>query len=235
MAGRSRKRRVAAAIVLVGAVLLIAALLTPWYSYESERQGGPSANFGTYNATYYLDPPSAQGAIHYSCYGQGKCVSQNSYASAGQNSTGLVAGICFFLIAMGGLLGVIAGIWGMLVRGAIGRTSPRLILAVLALLLGLAASVYFAAALPSAFSADQPGLRSFYSDGPWYRFSGSATFTGPYNGLFTLQFNLNWGPLVGWYLSIAGAVLLFAGVVLLYRYGRESPDAVPVSPDVSGA
>ena len=65
----STGRLAAAVLVLVGAMLLIAALLTPWYSFDTKWAGNLRGDYGTRNFTYYLGPPSANGTIHITCSG----------------------------------------------------------------------------------------------------------------------------------------------------------------------
>lgn len=229
MPHRSTVRRLAAVTVAVGSLLLIAAILAPWYSYRYARVGGPSVNSETWNETFYLDPPWGTSAVRYSCSGSAACAAQNSYADASLNSTALVVEICFFLVAMGATLGLIAGLWGVMFRGSPLRSSPHLVLSGVATLFGVSAAVYFALALPGAFSSDMPGQGSFYPGGPWASFSGSLTYDTSIFTPFTTTYTLSWGPLAGWYLVVTATLVLFVGVFLLYRYRRDSDARAPVS------
>src|SRR5208282_3653174 len=81
-------RMVGAAIVLVGAILLIAALFTPWYTVQVSSSGVSE----TQNA--YPGLPSTNGTIQYTCSGLPSgisCPSQTSYNTARENNTGTIA------------------------------------------------------------------------------------------------------------------------------------------------
>jgi len=75
----------------------------------------------------------------------------------------------------------------------------------------------FAGALPGAFSKDLPVPTSVIGtySGPWSSFYGSWT---PVNGAAAWD---TWGPLIGWYLSIAAFAVLLVGVILIARSRRE--------------
>jgi MFS family permease len=223
---RSAQRRTATFIVLIGAIVLLAALLLPWYSFNEAWSGGPVGLQGHQDATYYLALPSVGWAVQYSCGGfAAGCPSQDSYADAHQNSTGLIAGICFVLVSVGGVLGVLAGILGVVQQGTAQRLRPTLVLALLATILGFSAGLLFAAALPGAFSSDFPAeLRPGTTSGPWSSFYGSG-----FGSILTVGYNLSWGPLIGWYLSVAAAAILLVGVTLLLVHRHDPPEPVPVA------
>jgi hypothetical protein len=230
MPAASTGRLVAAALVLIGAILLAAAIFTPWYSLDSTRGevGTPSNpyNNGTYNATYYLGLPSANGTIWYSCSGDGfKCPSQTSYSSAGQNNTGIVAVISFGLLVAGCAFGAISGVLGILFRRNSTWAFPVIVFAVIALVLAIAAPGIFAASLPGAFSKDSPkGPCGGSAPGPWSSFYGS---TSTNCGFGLISFSYSWGPLIGWYLSLVAFAILVVGVILLLLYRRNPPRPAP--------
>jgi len=206
-------RLIAAVIVLVGVGLLIAALLTPWYSFEVSLLG----QSGT--AHYYTGLPTENGTIQYSCsYNpgvRGQCGPQTSYSSAHLNNTGVLAETAFFLLIGGVVLGVIAALLGLTSRRKPKRASPAIAFAVIALILAIAGPVVFASALPNAFSKDDL-LGHPAAAGPWSTFSGS-------NSSSLGNTTLTWGPGLGWYLSIGAFVLLLVGGILLLLYRKDPP------------
>jgi hypothetical protein len=225
------KRLIGAALVSIGAMLLIVALLSPWYFYDSKWAGGPLGISGTQNATYYLGLPSSNGTIHYTCSRSGGvtgCPSQTSYYNAGKNNTGLVAAICFGVLLAGCAFAIVAGVLGLVFRRNATWAFPVLTFAVLALVLAMAAVVIFAGALPGAFSTDGPVVNCGTDlPGPWSSFFGSGTETGLCGGL--AGFSYTWGPLIGWYLSLGAVAALLAGVVVMLA-NRKDPSPPTVSP-----
>jgi hypothetical protein len=215
-------RLIAAVIILIGAVLLIAALVMPWYAFKTSELGGSE----TQNS--YPGLPSQNGTIQYSCSGLPSgfaCPPQTSYSSATPKETnvGNIAETGFFLLIVGIILGVVAAIFGFASRGSPRRAAPAIALAAVALILAIVAPVLFAVALPGAISSDiSSTYRPPNTSGPWSSFIGSSSFTSPTIGTV----NFDWGPAIGWYLSIVAFVLLLVGVILLARYRREPPQAV---------
>jgi hypothetical protein len=211
MANTRAGRLVAVVIILVGAVLLIAALFTPWYSYEiSGHSASETANF-------YLGVPSTSGTIQYSCSGISFCQTQTSYSQKDLNNSGMIAEAAFFLLIGGLVLGIIAGLVGMAYRGSSRRTTFAIALALVALILAVSAPGLFAAALPGAISSDH-NLGSPGGNGPWNSFYGSSSTT-----FLGVSATTTWGPALGWYLSIVAVVFLLVGAILLFRARRESP------------
>jgi len=214
------RSRIAAVLFLVGAILLIAAFLAPWYSYDQEWAGGSVFNHGTQNATYYLGPPWASGPISYTCSGNAMCLFQPTYSDAHENNTGLVAAISSGLLIAGCSVGTITAILAVVVRPHPGRPSPVISCALLALFLAIAAPVVFSASLSGAFSKDFPNATCGGTSypGPWSSFSGSATTI-----CGMVRSSNSWGPLIGWYLSIAAAAVLGVAVIVLLLEHRKGP------------
>jgi hypothetical protein len=221
VANPKRGRLIAAIIVLIGAVLLIAALFMPWY-YQQLSGSGATETQNTYPGY-----PSTNGTIQYSCSGFPSgfsCPPQTSYTDSRLNNTGMIAETGFFLLIVGFVFGIIAAIFGLMSRGNARRASPAIWLGVIALILAIATPVLFAAALPSAIAKDIPTSGRYASSGPWSSFIGSTSISVPISG------TASWGPGIGWYLSIVAFVLLLVGVILLARYRREPPKAAAVAP-----
>lgn len=215
MSNSKRGRLIAAVIILVGAILLIAGLIMPWYTYKTSSSGlSETINF-------YPGMPSTNGTIQYQCSGIPTCPPQTSYSARDLNNTGMVAETGFYLLIVGIILGVIAAILGVASRGNPRRANGAVPLAVVALILALVAPVLFVVALPPAIGKDTP---NHPANGPWSSFIGSNSTTE-----FGISVTTSWGPAVGWYLAIASFVILLVGVVLLARYRREPPQAVTAS------
>lgn len=231
-------RIVGAIIILVGAVLLIAALFTPWYSIELKQSSPGVSISGTYHT--YPGLPSTNGTVQtsYSCSGLPPgypCPSGNttSYQGADLNTTGLLAETGFFLLIGGFVLGLLGAIIGFTSGRTSRRAGPALGLAVVAMILAVLAFSLFAVLLPLAIGDDTPDHQG---SGPWSSFigSGNATYYGLPEG------SANWGPAIGWYLTIGAFVVLLVGVIVLAISRREPPEPTPVSvpeevPAVSGA
>jgi hypothetical protein len=233
MASKKAWRLVGAIIILIGAILLIAALLTPWYAYETSFASG-----GSITQNSYLGMPSANGTIQYSCSSTlppfPSCPSQTSYASTTPKETnvGNIAETGFFLLIVGIILGFLVTIFGFVARSNARRSGFAIALGVLALLLAIITPVLFVAALPSAISNDiSSAYRPANTSGPWSSFMGSSS--SPYRNPLNGGVSLNWGPALGWYLSIVAFVTLLIGVILLFIGRKESPAAATTSAPAS--
>jgi len=224
MANKGR-RVVGAIIVLIGAILLIAALLTPWYAFKSSYAGGSE----TQNS--YPGMPSTNGTIQYTCSNLPRgatCPPQTSYSSIVPKETnvGNIAETGFFLLIVGIILGFLATIFGLMSRGNARRSTPALAFGIIALLLALLTPVLFAAALPGAISSDiSTTYRPPNTSGPWSSFIGSSSYTNPLVG----PVSLNWGPAIGWYLAFVAFVILLIGVILLFLYRKDPAEPAPVA------
>jgi hypothetical protein len=221
----SKGSRIAgAAIVLVGAILLLASLLTPWYTEQVSVSGA------TENQNAYTGLPDSNGTIQYSCSNLPtgvSCPSQSSYTQDRLNNTGLIAETGYFLIIGGIILGLVGAIIGLTSGNNPRRAGPARTLAVVSLILAIVAVAAFAVALPMALSND---IKGHSGDGPWSSFfgSGNSSSYGIPGGTLT------WGPGFGWYFAIVAFVLLLVGAVLLAR-GRKDAVAVPTpAPATSG-
>jgi len=216
-------KMIASVLILIGAILLIGALFTPWYSYESSGHGLSETR------NYYLGMPSTNGTIQAACSGIPSCPTQTSYSNQNLNNTGNLAEAGFFMVIGAFVLGIIAAIIGVASRRNPRRTAPVIALAALALVLAVAAPGLFAVALPGAAANDFPG---HVGSGPWSSFLGSNS-----TSISGITVTITWGPGIGWYLSIVAFVILLVGVILLTRYRREPPQPMtapaPVVPTPS--
>jgi len=203
---------VGAAIVLVAAILMLVALLTPWYM-EQVSDSGVSVTLNAYPGL-----PSTNGTIQFTCSGlpSGEsCTPQSSYTAEKLNNTGNIAEAGFFLIIVGFVLGLIGAILGFTSGKNARRAGPARTLAIVALVVAIAAVAMFAVALPTAIGQDSPGHTG---TGPWSSFfgSGNASSMGLPGGTLT------WGPGIGWYLAIGAFVLFLVGMFVL-RQGQKEP------------
>jgi len=223
MADTKKRRMVGAIVVLIGAILLIVAAFTPWYT-----ESFSATVFGskiTINANSYPGFPNSNGTIQYTCSGLptgASCLSSTSYQNSHLNNTGNIAEAGYFMTIVGFILGLIGAIMGMMSRNNARRAGPAFALAIVAMILALAAFGLFAAALPGAIGSDTPGHTG---TGPWSSFFGSTNTTGfgiPVAGTLT------WGPAVGWYLAIVAFVVLLIGAFLIMRNRKDpEPAAMP--------
>jgi len=220
MADGSRRTLVAMLVVLIGVVLLIVSLFTPWYTTEASGDGI------TASMNFYPGLPTTNGTIQYVCSGTGvPCPSSTSYSDYGINNTGRVAETGYFLIIAGIVFGLLAVILALLGRRKPGRGRAAVAVTIIAVILAIAAPGAFAVELPHAISQDYPGATG---TGPWSSFFGSNSTT---ESGFTLT--STWGPAIGWYLSIGAFVVLWVGVILLLRQRKEPVETASVPPQVA--
>lgn len=211
--------------LLIASVVLIAALVAPWYSFESAATQ-PHSPEDSVTQSSYPGLASANGTVRYTCVVLAPCPSQTSYTNARENNTGEIAEAGFFILIGGFVLGIVASAAGFFSRRNPRLTHPAIEMAVFALVLAVAAPTLFAVALPGAVAKDVPTSErpSATSTGPWSSFFGSSATSLPGGVTQTLT----WGPSIGWYLAIGAFILLLIGAILLYRSRRPLPSLVSV-------
>ena len=223
MANKGR-RLVGAIIVLIGAILLIAAVFIPWYTYQA-KESSPIGS-GTTTINSYPGFTNENGTIQCSTSGSAVCpFSQTSYQTYHYNNTGNLAETGFFLLIVGFILGFIGAIFGVMSRGNARRAGPALAFGIIAMLLALITPVLFMALLPGAQSNDIPSAARTTSSGPWSSFFGSTSFS-PITGVTV---SLTWGAGTGWYLSFVAFVILLIGVIMLFLYRKDPAEPAPVA------
>jgi uncharacterized membrane protein len=218
-------RLIATVIILVGAVLLIAAVFMPWYAEQAS--GTVSGQSITITRNAYLGLPSSNGTLQYTCSGLPagfSCLSQTSYSAGNATHTGNIAEAVYFLAIAGFILGLIGGLIGLMSRGNSRRATPAIALAIVAMILAIAATGMFAVALPGAISSDTPGNPGC---GPGSTFFGSSS-NGTCVGAPASE-TATWGPAIGWYLALVGFVVLLVGVILILRYRKDPPAPAPTA------
>jgi hypothetical protein len=205
------RRLLGAVFVLVGAILLGAALFTPWYSLD---KSGTSGGFNTkwdFNTIYFLGLPSWEGTVQYSCSDAGLCPSESSYASVSLNNTGVVTETVLLLVSAATTMAFIAAAFAVIYRRNEKRESGLVLLTGAAVVLGAVATVLYSTTF------------QFFSDGP------RSGFWGTSSGVNTLgPWTSTWGPSIGWYLAVAGAAALLGGMVILLRF---RPDMMATRPE----
>lgn len=227
MADRRTRRLFGGVLVLVGAVLLIAALFSPWYTYEATVSTPLESGSSTINSFPGL--PAQNGTVQCSASGSVRCpYSQTSYQGAHENNTAAIAEAGYLLLIIGFVLGFVGGILGMASRADSKRARPALTLAIIALLVALLTPLLFFGAVPGALSKDIPSAERTTQSGPWSSFYGSST-SSPFAGLTV---KLTWGPALGWYVSFVAFVILLVGVAFLFRNRRDPPEPSPVAVSV---
>jgi hypothetical protein len=210
-------------LILIGAVLLIIALFTAWYSVAISVHGGgvpPNAQ-DTY---LYAGFPSSIGTVREVCTGAfaSGCSAETSYNGygSGYDQAGMLAEYVYILLIAGIALALAAAALGLYADGNRRRVSIAVVVAIIAVVSGLAAPGLYAAALPTAIGN---GMQYHSGSGPWSTFFGSNTSTSkPSN----ITGTITWGPGAGWFLSIGASVVLLAGLVMLTRARRGMTQAV---------
>lgn len=234
MPNKKTGRTIGAVILLIGAIVLIAALFMPWYSYEISVAGAGQ----TQNS--YPGLASQNGTIQYSCTSNYQattgtpCPSQTSYSSISpkETNTGNVAETGLFLLIVGFIVGIVATIFGFMSRGNSRRANPAVVFAIIAVILALITPVLFMAALPGAISSDISTAYRPSSSGPWSSFTGSTSGTIPVSPTLSVPFTSSWGPALGWYFAFVAFVLLLIGLIVLLM-ARKEPSGVAASPTTS--
>ena len=214
-------------MVLIGAILLIAAAFIPWYSWQEKATVYGATISGTFNT--YPGLPTENGTVQSSnsCSNLPNGVScpsstSSSYSKLNLNNTGQLAEAGFYMLIVGFALGLIGGVLGLASGRNSRRAAPAIALAIIAMILAIAAVGMFAGLLPNAIGKDSPGHTG---DGPWSSFFGS-TSNSSFQGVPSTG---NWGPGIGWYLTIGAFVVLVIGLVILYAARKNPPEPTPVS------
>jgi len=235
MADSKRRRFVGAIIVLIGAVLLIAAVFIPWYTWQQKASEDGASITGTIST--YPGLPGQNGTVQtsYSCSNLPSSVScpsgtSNSYSNLNLNNTGQVAETGLVLLIVGFVLGLIGAILGFLSGGSGRRAGLAMALAAIAMILAIVAVGLFAAELPTAIGKDATGHTG---SGPWSSFWGSGNLS--YMGI--PGSTATWGPGIGWYLTIGAFVVLLIGTVVLMRARKDDvmAPAAPAAPSAPAA
>ncbi|MGA7861610.1 MAG: hypothetical protein WCB19_07110 [Thermoplasmata archaeon] len=247
---RSNGQEFAAAMLLVGAALLLSSLFLGWYSMSL----GSGSNFTA--ETFYPTSVQLWGSQGGSAYSAAA-----SYSAIELGNTGMLYLAVAGLVVAGGLLGVTTAylIWRsadptprlLALAGLRWRSSDRIprgivsALLVVTILLALAGPVAVAFAQPGAVCSDSnvlstPFVLAYPNNtsgarlpcgwdmampyGIGYSFEWSAS-PGPQSSFFGTNNEtgqvLSWGPSEGWYASLAGTAFLVLGALVYLRREQE--------------
>ena len=226
---RSSRRFLAGLLIsCVGIVLLLGALFAPWYSYTiSGKTFVGNVYCNVFDRTEYsfkevttVEEKTAAGFTLSGSSTRGWDDYSAHYASSHGGPAelpGVYAGALVTLIAaftLGSLGVFLAYLFRARKRSPL---FPALVL-LLGAFLGLAAAGAFASAHPGAVSHDRselhkPTYPTAPPDGPGSSFSASAE---------NPPLDYRWGPGSGWYLSLAGPILVMTGATLLYLLNRRT-------------
>ncbi|MDE1819903.1 MAG: hypothetical protein KGI98_03495 [Euryarchaeota archaeon] len=212
---KHQKRLIASILLLVGAVLLIVSIATPFWS-DTESGSGV-----TYTIQFFAGNEWKEICSGSSCpTGTLTC----TYSSSGGGcpaltNTGNLYGGVSGLLTGAIVLGFIAAILGLMGALALSFGRIQMLLTWLLILVALALAI----AAPMWALGGQPGaLTSDYSSGscagtsPCNSFFGNACPSGTPSGV-----SCNWGAGAGWYMAIAGFALLLVGFLFLFMTRRD--------------
>lgn len=230
---RHRTRFVASLLLMVGVLLVLVALVTPWWSASISI-----GSSGTW--TGYLMPGTAAsscsgdcGSLYATCGGNycyGASDNSGEVWNTGLSSTnGLYEGVLVLLILslLAGFLAVLLGL-----RGAYG-SSPGRRLTSITMAAGFVAMLFSLLALSVATLGQPSALSHDFSNnitiGGWFCATGSSptnAFWGSNSGscagggLASSPVTYSWGASVGWYAALLGVLLLALATLMLFREGR---------------
>lgn len=223
-----RRVTVGGALLLVAVGMLLASLLVSWYGISVTSvadQGGSTVTLTGADSLFPLNHVE----IVVTCQGYAGCSLFNfsyggTYAQSGQTNLGWLYGAIVGIVAGGAALGLAAALLS-LSRYPGGAQLGRW-LALVAVLFAVLAPTVLAVAQPPVLkmgagtggsSAGNEGApsaaTSFFG-----RCSGTACGPGSAAGDSSL-----WGPSIGWYLPLVGAVPLLVGALLTNRGPKERP------------
>ena len=205
----TRGLRAGLACVLAGVALSINALILPWWQFSYQVNGYTYCHGTWVFYPWYLQVSDVCSSIPNSAdwwYSNPRLFSHG----------GAVAIDASYGVLIAAALGLAAALLVLRrrSRGALTgrRTSWGLVLGLSAAAADAGAAVYFAVALPSALSADNYGLASYYAYDT--SFWGSAIRPGNPSEMFF------WGPDWTWVLVVVAGALLVTGAVVSYLSSR---------------
>ena len=217
---QGRHRRLVKLLVLAGALVLIAAAVTPWYAWTVKFSGV------TVTHEFYPGLPSTNGTVQCSSSAppsiHTSCAPPTSYDGASLSHFGILTAAVFVLTLLGAVVGILGAFLGWFWRENPRRWMLSVVVVAIALIASLVACGGYAAESPSALASDLHGT----VPGPWSTFSGSTANS-------TAGTSESWGPSVGWYLSVAASGMLFVGLFLLFLTRRPAQASGTVSSDRS--
>jgi hypothetical protein len=234
----AKKGMLGAILLIIGAILLIAALFTSWYTWSLQESGAGGSITGDtdfHAGTSYTTSFSCSGEASSVCPSGATCPysgsSSTGCTAAGENKTGQLYAVTEFIVIGGLVLGFLAGILALMGGTKPGMRKGAVALGAIALILALVGPVVLLAAQPGAVKSDSTpsGGSAPSGSGPYSSYFGSCSGSNcGFGGSGATSVSGTWGPSVGWYLSIVAFVLFLLGVIMVMRGGRES-SAMPAS------
>jgi hypothetical protein len=233
-------------LLIIGAILLIVALLVSWYtisiSFSTSESIAGSTVTGSGTDHVDLHPGSMyaySSSSSYTCTGaaapycpasqstSGSCPyggssNSSSCSSLDEKATGNLYSATQFLVIGALALGFIAGILALMAGGRPGMRKGAMALGIIALLLALVTPITLFAAQPGAVKSDYTpsGGQAPSGSGPWSSYIGSCSGSSCGMGSGSGNGTESWGPSTGWYLSL-GAFVVFLLGILMVRGGRD--------------
>ncbi|MCI4334371.1 MAG: hypothetical protein L3K04_01865 [Thermoplasmata archaeon] len=233
----SRKGMLGGLLLIIGAILLVVALLTSWYSFtitESATVEGQSLSGSVQTSLY----PGSDYKTTTSGYFGGNtttCPYAGTTSTSGcspyaRNQTGALYSVAEFLTIGGLVLGLLAGILALMTTGRPGMRKGAMALGILALLLALVTPMVLLAGQPAAIKNDEAqygGHAPTNGSGPDTSFFGSCSGSSCEGGSPAPGVSISgtWGPSTGWYLSIGAFVVFLLGILIVR--GAKGQDAMP--------
>jgi hypothetical protein len=219
---------------VLGALVLLGCLFVSWYdtSYQVSLSVPGASASGTAHVRFYAGDRvvntttlSCSGAV--SGYpGCGKTTSNSSsYSTDHLDATGRWYTDIEYMVIVGFVLGIVAGLIALAMRGRPGSRGAVVGLGVVAFLLALAAPLLLLVFQPGALSADH-FASSTNGPGPWSSFFGSCSGNGCFGGAG--GGSAAWGPSYSWYGALLAFFLLLIGVGL-YAGSAGVVAAAPVA------
>ncbi len=220
------RRRVGGLLLLVGVVLLIGSLFLGWYAVSATATDSVNGTQLTENGHEVLYPLNDV-SFTITCSGSRYCL--NSTFSGPYSQSGVTSLGAMYTVVAGLLLGGLAAaatsaILTFTHKGRPSRWSEGL--AVLAVALVVIAPTMVALGQPSLLTSQGSSPASGNATGgpsPRTSFFGSCSGSSCGEALSSGEaVAASWGPSLGWYLSFAGALVLFVGFLLIRSPDRRS-------------
>jgi hypothetical protein len=202
----------AGAVALIASVLLLASLFFSWYNISlSTSNGSQSVAVNFYPGQAFNTSTTS---------GSSTSASTTTYSEAKLPQTGELYMVLEILLVLGSVLGVT----GASLLLAAGNDSPSVkswgtTLVVFVVLMALIGPVMLWVGQPSALANDsyKGTTANSQTNSPMSSFFGSNS---------TSAYTANWGPSIGWYLSILAFVMLAISVALVPG-SRPGSEAIP--------
>ena len=221
------------ALLVAAIVALGLSVALPWWS-ETQVSPGPGSVTSTQNyspLTGVTGSCSPECSPFFTAPPVGPFQGTHSFRSVGLNQTATLYNVCLALVVLGAAGSAVALL-------AIASQQPRRRFRAAALVCALAASALacglLASLQPSMFSHDVSS--TFSQSGSWTAtpspetsFWGACS-PGPANGICASGWSASWGPGLGWFMIVAGTVLLLTTCLLLVARPRQPVARDPNSP-----